>query len=544
MHILESVLVLGSGIGVFLVGMLYFSETLTRSASGPMKLLFKRVTNNRAASFGMGFGVTAVTQSVTVTTVMVVGLVNAGLLTLLQATAVIFGANVGSAVTSVIMSLSSFNIKYFFMAIAFLGAFTKLLTKNERAVLIADLLIGFGVLFVGLYIMSNSLASNPTISDAFGKVFASVNFPLLLILLGILFTFITQSSTAVTAIIITLTANGELTFGISMYLLIGASTGSTLTAVLAAITANTNAKRASMIHLLFNLFGAVMFTAILWPLQGIFIPFYTGIITDNVWQISIFDIIFNITTALVLIWFIKPLNNLTIKMIKEVSHDEDILRPTFISSELLENHSEALKATIKEIKDMATYARDSLKISFCDLVDRVAADKVKIFKDNERINFLHQAITQYLIQISNLEKVDSKTKKLIGEYYHFTNDVKRIAGHSIYMINNVFKMKEQGLRFSEEIKTELVTTFEELNSLYNLFLETFEEKDTTILNVVATRGTELKNFCDSFSDSYLNRLTLKHFSVVLGDFYYATMISFRSISSYISRMATSMASNL
>jgi len=542
MDIVESVLLLLAGIGVFLVGIVFFSDTLTKSASGRMRVLFRKISGNRAAGFGLGVGVTVASQSSTVSTVIVVGLVNAGLLTLFQAAPIIFGANVGSALTAIMISLSTLPIKYFFMSFAFIGAFMKLVTKNGKVTFIANLLLGFGVIFVGLDIMSSAFkgARGEGLSNAFTSLFKSVDFPLLLILFGIIFTLITNSSMATTAIIVSLMAADLLTFKSGMFLILGANIGTSGTALLASLTANTNAKRAAMIHFLFNFIGVVIFVIILWPLQSVFVPWYTKLIPGSVWQIAVFHVIFNVVTALILIWFIKPMIRFVTWLLKEAPKEIEILRTTYINQDLDDDLNMNFANVVKEMKEMTEYTIEAMNLAYSDLIKRDFENKEKITKDKVRIDFLHQEITQYLVKLSSM-KLTASDSQLIGEYYRFTTDIKRMAGHSIFMTNNTFKMKENGLKFSQDILDDLDGVYAKIKNLFELFLKMFEsEKSAENLKNTTKLGTELKRYCDKFSDGYLDKLAKEQFNVELGEVYYASMISFRSIASYITSMAVTL----
>jgi len=203
------------------------------------------------------------------------------------------------------------------MMFVFIGAFTKILTKRERLNKISDVLISFGIIFVGLEIMSMAFSGNEQLTNAFATMFESVQFPLLLLLLGFLLTAIIQSSTAATAIFITLAANGLLDFTSIIYLVFGSRLGTTITTLIASITANRNAKRAAMMHLLFNVLSTLIFLPIIWPLEHIIAPFFESIVPNPVWQISIFSLILNVATAIILLFFIKQINWMVHKIIKD-----------------------------------------------------------------------------------------------------------------------------------------------------------------------------------------------------------------------------------
>ena len=317
----SAVLFLFAGIGVFLVGVIMFSNVLQSGNKERIAGLFVKMGNNRMVGFGLGTAATTVIQSSTATTVIVVGLVNAGVMTLAQSTAVIFGANVGTALSNMLLSLADLPVRYFFMSLVGIGAFIKVFSKKKRANKIADIMIAFGIIFVGLQIMR--MAFSPTtyggqhLTSAFENMIAAINFPILLLLVGFLITAIIQSSTAAAAIFITLASQGIIDFSEIMYLVIGTLLGTTLTTLIASIPANKNAKRAAIIHLLFSVIATLVFLPILWPLESVFVPFFENLIPDPVWQISVFSLFIKLSTAIILLPLIKPINRLTYKIIPD-----------------------------------------------------------------------------------------------------------------------------------------------------------------------------------------------------------------------------------
>lgn len=301
-------------IGLFLSGIVMFCGALGKISSTNKLKSYLRISNNRFAGFGVGAGITAAIQSSTATTVAVVGFVNAGVLSLFQATSIIIGANVGATITGLIISFSSFSIKYIFMSLVFVGALLKLLAKKERIKIIADFLIGFSVMFVGLELMGNAIDSNLWLQNFFTILFRNISFPFLLLLFGILLTCIIQSSMATLALLMCLMSCGVIGFEQAMYIIMGANVGMCLAVYLASIKLNTNAKRTAVIHFLFNAIGALFFTFVFWAFSNILIPPFERF--GAAWRLSIFNVIFNIATALLLIGFIKPLINLSCKIIK------------------------------------------------------------------------------------------------------------------------------------------------------------------------------------------------------------------------------------
>jgi len=298
-----------AGIGVFLVGIVKFSNLLQSEASDSVKNVFKRMGDNRLVGFGVGAGTTTVVQSSTATTIIVVSLVNAGIMTAAQSTAVIFGANVGTALSNMLLSLSSFRIRYVFMLFVFIGALTKLFTQKPRINRIADFLMSFGIIFVGLEIMRLSFENSVYLVDGFSYLLSTFSNPLMLILLAFTLTAIIQSSTAATAIFISLaTVEGLLEFSTIMYLVMGSLLGTTVTTLIAAIPANRNAKRAAVMHLMFNVFAVLIFLPIVWPLENNFVWLFNSITHNAIWQITLFSLMLKLATATILLCFIKQVN--------------------------------------------------------------------------------------------------------------------------------------------------------------------------------------------------------------------------------------------
>jgi len=351
---------LAAGVAVFLCAVKLFSSSLEKHFSHKMQPLFARMGNNRYAALGVGAGATAVMQSSTATTVITVGLVNAGILTLFQATAVIMGANIGTTLTSLMVSLSSLQIKYVFMALCFVGMAIRLIASWESVVtkgaaqlalkqeptacaekipttskgtIVGNLLMGFGGIFIGLELLTRSFSGSTFLQEFFMHLFASVTFPLALIGLGALFTAIIQSSSASVAIYIAMLKTGILGLPSAIFLTFGSEIGTCLTTLLASSKANVAAKRAAMVHLLFNIFSAILFTVFFWTFSHFILPIYIRIIPNPVWQLSVFQVVYNVASVAVLIWFIKPLNALVCFLVRDKGSCKNSAKPVKICLE-------------------------------------------------------------------------------------------------------------------------------------------------------------------------------------------------------------------
>ena len=307
--VITSVLELFIGVGVFLLAIVMLSKIFGKPSES-LNRFFARIGKNRFTNVGLGIGMVGITQSSTPTTVIIISLVGGGMLTLFQAAGLIMGINIGSSLTSLLFVFSAFRIRYFIMFLVFVGALIKLAKKNAKWVNIADIFITFGLLFIGLGMMSSALGNNEIVVNFFESVFSRITFPLWLFLIGTVFAALIQSSSAAIGISVAMVASGLLQFESAIFIVIGANLGTSFTAIIASLAGNKNAKRAGFFHVLFNLLGAILFLAIVWPLQGILVPWYQGLINDPVIQMSVFHVVFNTVTMLVLIWFIVPLQKL------------------------------------------------------------------------------------------------------------------------------------------------------------------------------------------------------------------------------------------
>jgi len=321
--ITTSVLELFIGVGVFLLAIVMLTKIFGRP-SERLDRFFKKTGKNRLTNVGLGIVTVGITQSSTPTTVIIISLVSGGMLSLFQASGLIMGINIGSSLTSLLFVFSAFRIRYFIMFLVFLGATMRLVTKNEKRVRLANICITFGLLFIGLGMMSSALGSNEIIVGFFEGVFARITFPLWLFLIGTVFAALIQSSSAAIGISVAMVASGLLPFESAIFIVIGANLGTSFTAIIASLACNRDAKRVGLFHVLFNLLGAFLFLAIVWPLQGVLVPWYQGLIHDPVIQMSVFHVVFNTVTMLALVFFLTPLNKLVCWIMKDRQEQEEV----------------------------------------------------------------------------------------------------------------------------------------------------------------------------------------------------------------------------
>jgi len=514
-----SILSFITGAGVFLVGIVMFSNVLEKFASGGIRTLLNKISNNRFASFGVGFGVTVLVQSSTTTTVMVVGLVNAGLLTLFQATAISLGAHVGTTITGILVSLSTFKIKYFFMALAFIGAVTSLVTKKRKIRKVADLLISFGILFVGLEHMNQALSGNEVLEGFFVELFRRVHLPVLLILLAAGFTIIIQSSIALIAILLTMIGNGLIEFETAMFLVMGSSIGTTFTAIFASLAANSNARRAALINFTNVTFGVTLLTAVLWPLKGIFVPFFENLIPDPVWQLAIFNVLFNTTKASVLIWLIHPVTSLVCRIVKDKPKKKKEMQTMYIDDGLLKTPAIVIEPIKKEISDMARRARKIFNLAYEALLNQDTSHKKKIKKQEKWINFMSRAISLFIVKAAETE-ISEKDSQLLGSFHHAVDDLERIGDYSKKMLQDADRMKKYKYNFSYKPTAKgLAEMYELVSRMFDISLEIFKSGEKQFLQDLLDLYVKTTKQKQKLNGSHIRWLKTAEYNTIGGDYF-------------------------
>ena len=321
MQVYECILSLIAGVGVFILAMKLMSNSLNELAGEKMKTLLAKIAGNRIKGVLMGALVTAVIQSSSATTVMVIGFVNVNVMDLNQAAAIIIGSNIGTTATGLLASLESLNISLYLSLLVFIGVMLAFIKRIKK---VANLMVGLGMIFVGLKMMS-SACNDDSIKDAFQKVLQEISFPLLLEFLGVIFTAIIQSSSAMTGIVIVMVGNGVMDMQNGLFITLGANVGTCVTALIGIIGANKNSKRTAVIHLVFNIAGCMIFTPILWIFNGPIISLLESMVSKEAMQIAYFHLFFNCTTALITTPLIDYLEKIARFVVKDEENPDEVI---------------------------------------------------------------------------------------------------------------------------------------------------------------------------------------------------------------------------
>ena len=501
MEIVKAVLVTLGGLGVFLFGMKILGDYLQNAAGDRIKNMLGKVGNNRFAAVGIGTAVTAVIQSSSATTVMVVGFVNAGIMTLFQATGIIMGANIGTTITAQIVALSVLPVTEFFVMLTGIGFFLTMISKPK--VKTAGMIIaGFGMIFSGLYIMS---AAMNTVSEMeqVRNLFAAADDPFLLFFIGVAITGIVQSSSATTGILITMAGSGLVTLRAALFATLGINIGTCVTALLAGIGANANAKRASVIHLLFNCFGSLVFFILCYfaPVDKWLLAAFPEIET----QIAMFHTFFNVITTLFLVWFIKPLVKLATLMVPERKKKSEVSPLKFADERLLSSPAVALGQVRRELMRMLDEAYANLTLSL-QAITEVDLTRQGEFDSRDRgIMDSKSALVKYLILLSDTEPgVEAETE--IATYHKTISDIDRIADLSQNVMEFTLALKENSARISETGRAELEEMRAALDALKAGVEEEFERKDISLAGEIEALEQKVDEMYLKMEEGHLARM--------------------------------------
>ena len=536
MDLIQNIIWLLAGVGVFLVGMNLMGDSLEKCAGAGMKKLLEKISNNRFSGVGIGAGVTAIIQSSAATTVMAIGLVNAGVMTLVQATPIIMGANIGTTITGVLVALKTdvFNMLMYFAAFA--GVMMTFF-KKEKVKIIGGLLCGLGLVFVGLNIMSSEQAfGSPALKEIITNVFKTIDHPLLLIVLGAVFTALIQSSSASTGIVITMVGTGLLSLDLALFIILGANIGTCITAMLASVGANENSKRVALIHFMFNVLGTVFFTAVVWIFRDPMVNLLVSIFPNSdpmslQMRVSIFHVIFNVTTTLLLLPFVKQLVKISCLIIKDKKEKGVVRSLKFVDKRLLSTPPVALMQVKKEMDYMLALVEENIGLSFVS-IDTGSAEHSERIRENEAIiDFTNSELTKFLISLSaNVEQSD---ERVLGSYFHVLNDLERIGDHAENFHEIGVEMKDKGIAFSDTARKDILDMRADIKQMFDISKDAFENLHSSQLPALTEleEGVDVKK--DKLMTSHFDRLAEGNCSISVSPYYSSLVLGLERVADHL-----------
>ncbi len=538
-EIVTSILSLLAGVGVFLIACTMMSSNLESLGSRKLKALFAKTSKSKLVGVGVGAVTTAAIQSSSATTVMVIGFVNAGVMSLMQAATVIFGANIGTTITGQIVALGMFggntvSTSVIFAAFAGVGAFVLAFAKRDNLRKIGGITAGFGMIFVGLSLMSGSMESFAE-SDELKNVLAFISNPFLLVVIGALLTAVIQSSSVMTSIAITMVVTGLISLNQGIYITMGSNIGTCVTALIASITSSRNAKRTALIHVIFNVSGVVIFMLI-----GLFLRIGS---VDFGWlfermipnapqtQLAMFHTVFNVFTVIVVL----PLTNLLVKLVtkiipdKKETRDENAPHLYFVDDHMLTTPPIAVQQTKNEIVNMASIAVRNFNIA-CDIVTTLDYSKIEEFKANENeLNYLNKELAVFIVHLLK-SKLGEKDRIYLFTAIRSISDLERVGDYAENIVEYADNLKNAGISFSEDAIVEINNLKTTIRNLYDMVMRAYVEGDVKALERAFAIEEQIDEVTKEMAHNHVIRLSESKCTPVAG-------AQYLSLSSNVERIA-------
>ncbi len=538
----SSVILLLVGLGVFLLGFKFLGDSIEKLSASKMRALFHKAAGNRFAGVGIGALATAIVQSSSVTTVMVVGFVNAGVMTLTQAAAVIMGANIGTTITGWLVWLNQFNVMMYAMLLTLVGLVMTMVTKNNKVNTAGTLIASLGLVFVGLEIMSGSMAGvakEPFVEDAL----TSVTNPLLLLLIGAGITAIVQSSSAVTSVLIVMAQNGLLIGGGGngiLFVILGTNIGTCITAVLSSIGANTNAKRACLYHLMFNVIGSIIFLIVFWIWGGFYDDVLMQWFHNDTTCITFFHTMFNVICTCLYLPFIKYLVKLTEIMIPDRKKKSKVQSGEgFMDKRLLVTPSLALGQLVKQTTYTAGVAIKCLNNAVAGFIAKDDSKLDDMTADVNKVGELSREITDYLLEISAMD-ISLNEEKLVNVLHRDNIDVVRIADIAENIVGYTHKAIDETLTFSEVVKHDLNRLMSLINEQYELVVNIVENNDLLKIKQSDEIEQEIDATKKRLLDEHIERMSRGECNAENNSLFVSLISNLERVGDHLSLMAHSV----
>lgn len=518
--IISSILTLIAGVGVFLIACQMLSNSLESAGSNKLKSLFSKASSNRWLGVGIGTVGTAAIQSSSAVTVMVIGFVNAGILSLAQAATVIYGANIGTTVTAQIVALgmsgkSAISTSLMFSTLTGIGAFISLFAKQDMAKKIGGVLTGFGMLFVGLAMMSGAMKEFSQLDSV--KIFlSSFRSPIVLVLMGALLTALIQSSSVMTSIALTMVMTGLVNLEQGIYISMGSNIGTCVSALMACMASGRNAKRAALIHLFFNISGVIIFL-----IAGMFMSMFTGgsLTYGSIFewmfpgapqiQLAMFHTFFNVCTVLIIL----PLTNVMVRLVTSLlpdkfeENDTEVLRLHYIDDNMLSTPPVAVEQTKMEIINMAAIANKNFNRAL-DIICKLDFAKEEKFRHDERqLNFINKKLINFVVRLSELPLSESDHIYLASTY-RTVRDLERIGDYAENIVEYAQTMRDTNMKFSDDAVEEVEKIRELINQLYEKVMLAYSNIDFEALGEANALEEKIDELTDAMEDSHIKRLNM------------------------------------
>lgn len=493
------------GLGMFLYGMKMMSDGLEKVAGDRMRRVLEVLTTNRFAAVGVGAGVTALVQSSSATTVMIIGFVNAGLMSLLQAAGIIMGANIGTTITAQLIAFKLSDVAPF---ILFAGMLMTVFVKKKKIARIGEIVLGFGILFVGLSLMSDAMRPLRD-NEAFRNFLINFKNPVIGVLIGAVFTAIIQSSSASVGILQSFALSGLIGLDAAVFVILGQNIGTCVTAVISAIGTSANSRRAAGIHLMFNITGTIIFLILLMLFPGI-----VGLIelispTDIPRQIANFHTLFNVTVTVLLFPFTKILVKLITRIIPEKKSEQDMeKRLLYLDERIAQTPAIALRQVLKETDRMGRMVADNMQLALEAFFETDEQKADKVLKKEETIDYLCDNISAYLVEFRGYD-LSKNDLRIMGSLHHVLIDLERIGDYAENIAEFAMEFPDKIADMSNDGRTELGSMAEKVMETLRTSMEVFNARDANRIKVVEDLEQVVDEMKKTYISNHVDRLQTK-----------------------------------
>lgn len=523
------------GLGLFIYGMKLMGDGLENAAGEGLKNILEKVTKNRIMGVFIGAIVTAVIQSSSATTVMVVGFVNAGLMSLAQAAGVIMGANIGTTITAQLVAFKLDEIAPLFV---FAGAILVMFAKAKKRREVGNIILGFGILFTGMGVMSSSLAPLAQ-SVVFTNILVAIGDNWFIgIVAGAAITAVLQSSSATTGILIALATTGTIDIHLALPVVFGCNIGTCITAILASIGTNKTAHKAALLHLVFNITGTIIFL----PFLGLLAEFVKILSPDEVSrQIANAHTVFNVVNTAILL----PFTNYIIKFVNKIIPCEDKIEkqgPKYIDDRLLETPVIAAGQVIKETIRMANKAKKNVELAMKGFVDCDEKCIAAVYENEKIINILEEKITNYLVKLAKCD-LSAKEKGIVASTFHIIIDIERIGDHAENMVDLATEKINKNLKYSEDAIEELYELYDFTMKALDIAIGSYVKRDVDEAKSIEDIEDKIDKYQKMYRDKHIQRLYDGKCNAFAGAIYLDIISTFERIGDHSTNIAESVIEN-
>ena len=538
--LIKAIMYLLVGISVLLCGMKMMSSGLKKVVGKGFRSFFRKTQHNPIAGMGIGAAVTALVQSSDATAALVIGFINAGAMTMFQGLSIILGAYIGTTITGILASFSSLSISVYLLGTAFLGT-VLMFFNNEKVKNIGEILCGFGLLFFGLAVMKDSF-SNADINAAFTNIFANINVPILLFIIGVIVTAMAQSSSAITGIAIAMVGGGALSLNGALYIVLGATLGTVTNTLLASVGGTIDGKRTAWIAFAIRAMTSIVALIIVWIFESqiAYLLHLTAIEGSDQFPVALFTVIYNVLFMPLMIPLLKPLIKLFSKLIKEKEKKDIVNAIHFIDDKQLKYPDIAMMQVRQEIVNMYDIAYQNYKLGLAKIVSYSGENTKEIIKLEDQTDYLNDRITDFLIKLANV--VSKKDEVKIGSYFHVINDIERIGDHAYNFHESAEKMNDEELYFTDAAKREIAELDRVLRDMFELARDIFVNKDSSELPRLHELEEQTDVLKNDFYSSHYERVIKDECSSKMTPYISTLIVELERIADHLTNIGYSIVS--